>query len=99
MLAAALLPREGKRTAASKKPGPFGPGFFVAHVTVRPGSDLQLVGLNKAAEHVTVSLPHEIVTHYMTRAMFSSSRWKASRVLPNIPTLLTALRASSAETP
>src|SRR5215831_513617 len=36
---------------------------------------------------------------YITRAMLSSSRWKASSVLPNIPTRLTAVRASSGDTP
>ena len=36
---------------------------------------------------------------YITRAMRSTSRWNTSSVLPIMPTLLTAWRAASAETP
>jgi hypothetical protein len=53
--------------------------------------------------HITLELMLVTVTarvwNYITRAMLSSSRWKASNVLPNKPTLLTAVRASSGETP
>ena len=81
------------------KPGPFCPG------SSRFAADRAYVQVLAKGAFVPFEVKRILVTYpsprrtYITKAMFSSSRWNASRVPPSMPTRLTAFRASSAETP